>query len=260
MALIETKYGRTVLKKAESMKVVPYVYDNSVGDYVLGEDVYDISAVIGDSITIEQSEGNSEAKYNEFVGAPLLESVSGEKYVFSAQCIDLQNSVLKSLFGAKTVSSVAGAAAFNDDFVTRYVLVRIRFSEDNAPDVLLPKVNLNSRLFVNQLDTRVSQGNISGNAMPRNVAIIDKNDDDKVLQFSSGEGNTYTPFAPVLFVPHGYTPLVLYKKRPLSGDLYSEVDFENGTVTHDIVVGVSGSVDIDTGGDPSDPDEPTQND
>ena len=167
MALIETKYGRTVLKKAESMMVVPYVYDSTLNDYVLGEDVYDISAVIGDSIVIEQSDGSTTAKENEFVGSPLLEAVSGSKYEFTAQCIDLQDSVLKSMFGAMTVEGVNGAVAFNDDFVKIYALIRVRFKEESIPDVILPKVQMNSKLFINQLSSRMSQGNIAGTALPK---------------------------------------------------------------------------------------------
>ena len=64
MSLIQTKNGRTVLMKAESMMLVPYVYNSTYGDYVLGSDVYDISEVIGDSIVIEQSEGDSVTKEN----------------------------------------------------------------------------------------------------------------------------------------------------------------------------------------------------
>lgn len=246
MGLIETKHGRTILKKAESMMAVPYVYDATIGDYVLGQDVYDISAVIGDSIVIEQSEGNTDTKYNEFVGSPLLECVSGAKYAFTAQCVDLQNSVLKSIFGAMTASgkmgAVEGAAAFQDDFVRRYALIRVRFHEDDMPDVILPKVKLNSKLFINQLKTRCSQGNIAGTAFSINVAIEDNlGSMGGTLQFSDPATNstTYTPYTPVIFVPKTHTPLFFHHEE--DGDhYYSLVNFSTGVVTHSIVVGENG--------------------
>lgn len=237
MALIETKYGRTVLKKAESMMAVPYVYDSTLNDYVLGEDVYDISAVIGDSIVIEQSDGSTTTKENEFVGSPLLEAVSGSKYEFTAQCIDLQDSVLKSMFGAMTVEGVNGAVAFNDDFVKIYALIRVRFKEESLPDVILPKVQMNSKLFVNQLSSRMSQGNIAGTALPKKVAIEDSEDAEQLLQFSVPfDGTeTYTPFTPLLFVPKQNTPIFFYRNDG-TNDIYSVIDFETGSVTHNIVV------------------------
>lgn len=230
MALIETKYGRTILKNAESMMVVPYVYDSTVGDYVLGEDVYDISAVIGDSIVIEQSEGNTETKYNEFVGSPLLECVSGGKVAFTAQCVDFQDTVLKSLFGAMV--SENGAAALNDDYVLIYALIRVRFKDERLPDVILPKAQLNSRLFIQQMKTRSGQGNIAATAHSFDIAIEDLESQGHLLQFNElGGENTYVPYTPLVFVPHGYTPLFRH-----DGKNFSVVDFATGSVAHNIFV------------------------
>ena len=242
MSLITTNDGRTVLKKAESMMAVPYVYDSSVEGYVLGNDVYDISAVIGDSITIEQSDGNTEAKYNEFKASPLIESVSGAKYAFTAQCLDLQNSVLQSLFGVMVGhgynGAVNGAVAFNDDFVLLYALIRIRFADASMPDVVMPKVQLNSKLFIQQLKTRASQGNIAGTALAHTVAVDDMVNpaDGELLQFSSqANGTTYTPHTPVLFVPRGYDFFV-YRNEGKLDDVYSRVNFVNGMVNNNIHV------------------------
>lgn len=230
MSLITTDSGRIVLKKASSMMAVPYVYDSTIGDYVLGGDVYDISAVIGDSIVIEQSDGNTEAKYNEFKSSPLLEIHSGGKYNFSAQCLDLQSNVLRSLFGAMTDSN-GNAIAFSDDFVELYVLIRIRFSENSLPDVFLPKVQMNSKLFINQLKTRASQGNIVGVSLASFVAVP-REVSTSALQFNVLYANnaTYTPFTPVLFIPKGKTPLFYHHKGNGNLDTYSTVNFTNGEV------------------------------
>lgn len=234
MSLITTNGGRIVLKKAQSMMVVPYVYDSTIGDYVLGSDVYDISAIIGDTITLEQSDGNTEAKYNEFVGTPLIENTSGGKYEFKAECIDLQNNVLKSLFGVLTASG--GAAAFNADYVEMYALIRVRFEDASLPDVILPKVQLNSKLFIQQLKTRASQGNIAGTALAHTVAVDDRDNpsEGELLQFSSqANGATYTPYTPVLFVPRGYDFFV-YRNEGKLDDVYSRVNFVNGGINNNI--------------------------
>ena len=246
MSLITTNGGRIVLKKAQSMMAVPYVYDSTIGDYVLGSDVYDISAIIGDTITLEQSDGNTEAKYNEFVGTPLIENTSGGKYEFSAECIDLQNNVLKSLFGAMTASG--GAAAFNADYVEMYALIRVRFEDAALPDVVLPKVHLNSKLFIQQLKTRTSQGNISGTAMPRNCGI--ENSGQTALSWLSSiySNGTYTPFTPVLFVPRGRVPLFYKCKQSGTFEIYSHINFTNGTVSDVLVSPSNGSLPTPGGG------------
>ena len=229
MSLITTNDGRIVLKKAQSMMAVQYVYDSTVGDYVLGSDVYDISAIIGDTITLEQSDGNTEAKYNEFVGTPLIENTSGGKYEFKAECIDLQDNVLKSLFGAMTASG--GAAAFNADYVEMYALIRVRFEDASLPDVILPKVHLNSKLFIQQLKTRTSQGNIGGVSLASFVAVPSEVS-TSALQFNVLYANnaTYTPYTPVLFVPKSKNPLFYHHKGKGNLDTYSTVNFTNGEV------------------------------
>ena len=246
MSLITTNDGRLVLKKAQSMMAVPYVYDSTIGDYVLGSDVYDISAIIGDTITLEQSDGNTEAKYNEFVGTPLIENTSGGKYEFKAECIDLQNNVLKSLFGVLTASG--GAAAFNADYVEMYALIRVRFEDAALPDVVLPKVHLNSKLFIQQLRTRMSQGNISGTALPLNCGIENTGQTALSPFTSMYSVSTYTPFTPVLLVPRARVPLFYKRKQSANFDTYSSINFTNGTLSDVLVNPSNGALPTPGGG------------
>lgn len=247
MSLITTNDGRIVLKKAQSMMAVPYVYDNTLKDYVLGENVYDISAIIGDTIVIEQAEGNTETKNNEFIGAPLLECVSGGKYNFTAQCIDLQNNVLASMFGA--LMNDSGSAAFRDDYILIYALIRIRFTDENTPDVFLPKVQLNSRLYIQQLKTRLGQGNIGGTALARNVGVKNTGGTGLTAFNSIYSNGTYTPFTPVILVPQGRVPLFYRSKHTETLDYYSSINFNTGVVTNDIDVKPSdGTLPIPGGG------------
>lgn len=239
MSLITTKDGRIVIKKADSLMVVPYVFDNSVGDYVLGSYVYDLSAIIGDSIVLEQKDGDVLTKSNEFKSDPLIECASGLRYSFTAQCIDLQNSVLKALFAAMTVSDLNGAAAFEPEYTLVYALIGIRFKGSDLPDVVLPKVKINSHLLISQLKTNVSQCNFSGVCLAKNVAIENLLR-TKCEQFSvaSSGGTTYTPLTPVLFVPQKKRFLVYKQYFDNTTDLYSYINFSNGSV-RDITVNPS---------------------
>ena len=247
MPLIETKTGRKYLRKAESMMLVPYAYDSTQGveDYVLGSDVYDISAVIGDSIVLEQKDGEVEEKFNEFVQSPLVRNVTAGSYDFTAQCLDLQDKVLRALFGAYTASGtngvVNGVAALPDDYQLQYAMIRIRFHDINLSDVILPKVQMNSKLLMQQMKTRGSQGNVSGTALSQRVAVVDRDAvPPMALQFGSqvvGE-TTFIPLTPIIFVPRTYTPMVLHHKDENDDNKYvfSTVNFTTGSVSHNTTV------------------------
>ena len=238
MSLITTNDNRIVLKKAESMMVVPYVYDSNVGDYVLGGDIYDISSIIGNSITLELSDGETTTKMNEFKSSPLLVAHYGGKYNLSAQCLDLQNTVLYSLFGAMEYGN--NAAAFSDDFVGLYALIRIRFTENSLPDVYLPKVQIDSKLFINQLKTRASQGNITGVSFASFVIIPSRS---KTSSFNNISGDmTDRPYTPLLFVKKSIDPLFYHHKMNFLTDVYSTVNFNNGNVLANAHVDQRGSI------------------
>jgi len=236
MSLIKTNTGRTIFKDAESMLVMPYVYNSTLKDYVLGDNIYDLSAIIGDSIVIEQSEGSTTTKENEFVASPLLQNVSGGKYGFTAQILDLQNAVLKALFNAMTVIGKEGLVAFNDDYTPLYALIRISFADSGTPDVILPKVQLNSRLFIQQLHTRAGQGNIAGTAMACDVCVQNSSQAGALLQFSSP--STYVLRTPVLFLPKDQTPMFASYNGSIG---FYKIDFTSGAKTQLYVDSTSGT-------------------
>lgn len=232
MPIIKTDTERRIFKKAESMLVVPYVYDSTVGDYILGGDIYDISAIIGDSIVLEQSEGNTAVKENEFTSQPVIVNHSGSKYGFTAQCLNVNDDVLKALYGALTAknrsntpAAVRGAVALKSDFTEMYALIRVRFEDETMPDLILPKVQMSNRILLQQFKTRAGQGNITGQAFSICCAIKDKDNDNKVLDFGTAE---YVPETPVLFVPRGYAPLFQYDEKTDGVRACHQLDFENG--------------------------------
>lgn len=242
MPIVETKTGRKLLRKAKQLLLLPYRFDSNLSQYVLGQTIYDLSAIIGDSITLEQQDGNTETKENEFTGEALVENVTSGKWKFSAQCLDLQNAVLKSLFAAYTNDSI-NAAALRSDFTTIYALIVVRFFDASVPDVWMPKVQLNSRLLLQQMKSRGSQGNVSGTLFSTNVAIRGTSA-NTLVPF---DGDKYTPLTPLLFAPQGSSVLVLnheaddeanfdlVKLNPGNNDCCDHnyiVDGNNGTYTH----------------------------
>lgn len=208
--IVTTKSNRKLYRKAASLWLLPYVYDEDYEEYVLGQSVYDLSAIIGDSIILEHQDGDTESKINEFTGEPVVENTANASYKFTAQCLDLQNVILKALFGAY-YNSALDVAAMKRDTPTIYAMIRVRFSDPNTPDLYLPKVGLNSRLLMQQMKTRGSQGNITGTALSHRCAVIESSADQTLCNFSEGDDAEplYLIDTPVLFVPKDVKPLFL---------------------------------------------------
>lgn len=211
MSRINTFTERSIFKKAQDMCLVPFVYDETVKDYVLGQNVYDISAIIGDTISLGQDSGDTTQKENEFTGLPLVENTEIGEWKFSAQCIDLQNVVMREIFGA-TTSDVQGLYALPSDNVTIYALIRIRFKSTNTPDVYLPKVLLNSQLAIKQIRSQSAIGTINGTALSVRCAVKDPTSENLLAEFSHYRDteSSYTFSTPILFCPKSHTPLFLH--------------------------------------------------
>ena len=199
MPIITTNTGRKIFRKADSLLVIPYVYNSTYGDYVLGDTAYDLSSIIGDSITLEQDDGDTQTKECEFYSEPVVKNVTMGEIKITAQCLDLQNAVLRALFGSYYNNS-AGASAIRKDYETLYALIRIRFSEEDTPDVYLPQVLLNSKLLLQQMKTRGAQGNLGGTVLARVCSVIDSG--TSLLSFSDPVkvNNVYQIETPILML------------------------------------------------------------
>lgn len=245
MPFIETKKGKKILRNPESLYVLPYVYDDTLNDFVLGQTIYDLSAIIGDSIVIEQDDGDVQNKVNEFTNAPLVRNATSGEWKVTAQCIDLQNNVLKSLFAAY-YNDTAGIAAMRGEYETLYALIRIRFSDASIPDVYLPKVQMNSKLLLQQMRSRGSQGNLGGTALSRECAVIEtaptsEHDGELYGMTDMINGVTlYSVSTPLLFVPRDNSVLILNHRDDDSGEsVFDEILQDPGTndcCAHDRVV------------------------
>lgn len=223
MPIITTKTGKKILRKPESLWLLPYVYNENFNDYVLGQTIYDVSAIIGNSITIEQEDGETQSKTNEFTNEPLVRNVTSGEWKVTAQCLDLQNNVLKALFAAY-YNDTAGISAMRGEYETLYALIRIRFSDTSIPDVYLPKVQLNSKLLLHQMRSSGSQGNLGGTALSRECAVIETaptSEHDGELYGLTDMINGVTLYGvstPILFVPRDKNVLILNHRDDEAGE------------------------------------------
>ena len=230
--IIVTRDGKRFVKKSKSMLITPYVYDVTDAKYYLGANTYDIFAIVGDTIVISQADGQSDSLNNEFSSIPVIENVTLGKWSFSADCLDMQNIVLKELFSAKVAYSgtteVDGAIALPNDFKTVYCCIQVSFEDDDTSIIVLPKVLLSSSVNVSTIHTDVARNKIKGTPLLTEVCVLD--DTSSVLNFSDGIESSYTPRTPFLFVPTNRDFGVLHHKSTTGNKLTYMSLYDAGTI------------------------------
>lgn len=129
----------------------------------LGENTYDLVDIVADTTSVEQEDNEVNTIDHEFSSTPLVENISLGAKTFTTECIDMQNDVLKGMFGWAT--DEAGNAFAPKAYKPLYCKVELQF---NSTDdiVVLPKVLLNSRAVFASMKTDVSRANISGTCYP----------------------------------------------------------------------------------------------
>lgn len=136
---------------------------------------YDITEVVADTTTVEQAENESNALEHEFSSAPLYENIQLGDKTFACESIDLQNEVLKGLFG--WTETTDGAIIAPVAYKALYATIELGFV--NSEDVIiLPKVLLNSRAVIASMKTDASRANINGTCYP---AYVDDEETDMAI-------------------------------------------------------------------------------
>lgn len=129
--------------------------------------IYDITAIMADTVSIEQDDPETNDIASEFSDTPLDTNTTLGKYNFSATCIDFQNTIMKEFLGWKEVSlSTTGTAspaiAAQNAYEDMYAEIVIGFS--NAI-VVLPKVHLNSKAVFSSLKSGAAEAQIAGTCL-----------------------------------------------------------------------------------------------
>ena len=126
-------------------------------------DTYDITEVVADTTTVEQAENESNALESEFKNTPLYENIQLGDKTFACESIDLQNAVLKGLFGWKEVTGDGGKTTLVAPIAYQALYATIELGFVNSEDaIVLPKVLLNSRAVIASMKTDASRANING--------------------------------------------------------------------------------------------------
>lgn len=160
-----TVSDRRVFSNLAYVRVTPWSSETSGPD----KSTYDITEVVADTTSIEQADNDVYTIEHEFSSNPLYENIQLGDKTFTCESIDLQDVVLKDLFGWQPIGS-DGVGAPNA-YKHLYATVELGFvnSED---EIVLPKVLLNSKAVIESMKTDASRATISGtcyNAFVDNV-------------------------------------------------------------------------------------------
>lgn len=145
---------RTVFANLAYIRITPWESENAGP----GATTYDVTEVVGDTTTVEQAENDSNVLEHEFSSQPLYENIQLGDKTFACESIDLQNEVLKGLFGWTVTEDGAYAPVA---YKALYATIELGFN--STEDVIvLPKVLLNSRAVIASMKTDASRANING--------------------------------------------------------------------------------------------------
>jgi hypothetical protein len=150
------------------MLVTPYEYVSTTDDWVIGSKTYDLYAIIGDTVRIEQAESDKTHKFNEFTPLPVITNTSMGVWTFSADCLDAQNSVLKLIYD---VQGNTGITVFPEDVKECLCCIELQFA-DSQTSVLLPKVSLNSTFLMENMKSSVLRNKITGTVLSSMVSFV----------------------------------------------------------------------------------------
>lgn len=129
----------------------------------LGEETYDLVDIVADTTSVEQEDNEVNTIEHEFSGSPLVENISLGSKTFTTECIDMQNDVLKGMFGWAT--DEAGNAFAPKTYKPLYCKIELQFNS-TEDIVVLPKVLMNSKAVFASMKTDVSRANLSGTCYP----------------------------------------------------------------------------------------------
>lgn len=183
MAKVELGARRT-FSNLKSILFTPWTDEKT-----LGEQTYDLVDIVADTTSVEQEDNEVNTIEHEFSGSPLVENISLGAKTFTSECIDMQNDVLKGMFGWET--DEAGNAFAPKAYKPLYCKIEMQF---NSTDdiVVLPKVLLNSKAVFASMKTDVSRANIAGTCYPAFVTSGSMTKETDMAVIAKANAGTYT--------------------------------------------------------------------
>ena len=138
--------------------------DNPAGDTFIFDEV------VRDTTTISQDDNDLTTIENEFSDDPILDIISLGKFQFAAEVADIQSDILKN-FANYTYDSTAKKLFAPAAYQKTYVKIDLVFKNGTDTDgsdkymsICIPKLQLNSRLMVESMNSNIARLNLAGTA------------------------------------------------------------------------------------------------
>ena len=171
------KTGATAKKFIKPSYIVATLFTGSEQDDVPKGDSYILEDVVEDTTSIAQDDNDVNDIECETSDSPILSIVKLGKYQFTAEVADTQKDLLVALMGFAPAQ-----------YKKLYAKIDVVFEEgETMTAFVVPKVQLNSKLMLESLNSNVGRINLAGTAYDANV--------------SDGEKTIRTPF----YVDSAYT-------------------------------------------------------
>ena len=160
--------GRKVFANLKALIFTPWTNESTPGSVS-----YDLVNIVADTTSVEQADNEVNTIDHEFSNVPLYENVTLGDKTFSCECIDFQNTVLKTLMGWVTLEEndddIFAPIAYKDLYCT----IEMQFSSTESV-VVLPKVKLNSKALFSSMKTDASRGTITGTCYSAFIEVGNK--------------------------------------------------------------------------------------
>ena len=150
---------------ATSLKVYnpKYLYITPFTDSTTkGSTTYMVEDVVRDSVTLTQEDNEENPVENEFSSTPIINNITAGSYTFTAEVGDLQGELAKALAGFD-VDSTSGKIYAPSGYVEVFAEIALVFESGSSYiAAILPKVQLNSIVLIESLNSSIGKITING--------------------------------------------------------------------------------------------------
>lgn len=180
------KTGATAIKLIKPKYIVVTMFNGTEPDDTPKGDSYIIETAVRDTVTLSPDENTSTDIECETSDTPILSVVTLGRYQVSSEIADVQDDILAAIGGFTIVGDKAYAPA---SYTERYCKLDVAFemADGTLTAFVIPKLQLNTRLMIESLNSNIARTNLAGTAQSISVA-----NGEKTLQTALYKQKNYT--------------------------------------------------------------------
>ncbi len=180
------KTGASAIKLIKPKYIVATMFNGTETDDNPKGDSFIIETAVRDTVTLSPDENTSTDIECETSDTPILSVVTLGRYQVAAEVADTQDDILTAIGGFTKVGDKVYAPA---SYTERYCKLDVAFemADGSLTAFVVPKLQLNTRLMIESLNSNIARTNLAGTA--QSISVTDGN---KTLQTALYKQNNYT--------------------------------------------------------------------